>query len=132
LLLGGGAGHILAIVAVVVSSIPWWAKVAFIAGAAFSLARFGYRYGASRGRGFIARVEKMDERWRLESGDGVVHWARLTSGYAHPLIIILNFRLESGRQRSLTLLPDSADSDVLRRMRVWLRTQSDQDESKQS
>lgn len=124
LLLGGGASHVLASAAVIVSSIPWWIKAGFIVGIALSLAWFGYCHGYPRGRRFIVRVELLNGRWRLESGDSVEHWARLTDGYAHPLVIILNFRLEEGRPQSLVLLPDSADADALRRMRVWLRTRS--------
>ncbi|HAS51772.1 MAG TPA: hypothetical protein DCS21_08555 [Gammaproteobacteria bacterium] len=89
-----------------------------------SLVWFGYGYGAVKGRRFIARIEWLDGRWRLETGDGGVHHGQVTGGYAHPLIVIVNFRLDDGRSRSLTLLPDAADSDDLRRLRVWLRTQS--------
>ena len=72
--------------------------------------------------------------WRLAAGNR--RWKRsiapgLTGGYAHPSIVILNFRLESGRRRSLALLPDAADAEALRRLRVWLRTRQDEDEPDQ-
>ncbi len=51
-----------------------------------------------------------------------MHHGHLASGYAHPLIVILNFRLENGRRRSLTLLPDTVAGDELRRLRSWLLT----------
>lgn len=38
-----------------------------------------------------------------------------------PLLIVLRYRAPAGQVRSLTLLPDSADSDALRRLRVTLR-----------
>lgn len=123
LLLSGGVGHFLAGIAVIVSSIPWWVQVGFFAAIVLSLVQFGYGYGYSHGCRFIRRIEWLDERWQLVTGDGGQHRGRLMSGYAHPLIVILNFRLENGHRRSLTLLPDSADADELRRMRVWLRTQ---------
>ena len=129
LLLGGGVGHLLAFVAVIVSSIPGWVKAGLIAGIALSLSELAYRYGYPCGNGFIARVALLDESWQLETGDGHRYRGQLTSGYAHPFIVILNFRLENGKRRSLTLLPDCADADGLRRIRVWLRTQSDKDAS---
>jgi hypothetical protein len=125
LLLGGGVGHLLAGVAVVVSNIPWWVKTGLITGIILSLVWFGYGYGYRCGRKFIARVELLDERWRWVTGDGGQHRGQLISGYAHPLMVILNFQLESGQRWSLTLLPDSANADELRRIRVWLRTRMD-------
>lgn len=125
LLSGGLLVHGLAGAAVVVASLPWWVQAAFIAGIALSLIGFGYHHGARRSRGFIARIELLDGRWRLETGDGAEYWGRLTGGYAHPLAVILNFRLKSGGRRSVTLLPDAADPDALRRVRVWLRTSRD-------
>ena len=128
LLLASGSGaHLLAGVAVVVCSLPLWIKAGLIVAIALALGRFTWRYGYRRGRGFIARIELLDGVWRLETGDGTLHRAGLTDGYAHPGIVILNFRLESGGRRSLVLLPDAADSEALRRLRVWLRTRRDED-----
>jgi len=128
LLVSGGGAHVLAGVAVVVSSLPLWIKVGWIAGIGLMLLRFGWQYGYRRGHGFIARIELLDGVWRLETGDGSVHRARLTGGYAHPGIVILNFRLENGGRRSLALLPDAADAEALRRLRVWLHTRRDEDQ----
>ena len=112
----------MAVVAVVVSSIPWWIKAGFIVGIAWSLARLGRRYGQIHSADFITGLELIDGRWRLETRAGSVHHGHLASGYAHPLIVILNFRLENGRRRSLTLLPDTVAGDELRRLRSWLLT----------
>lgn len=128
LLVSSGGAHVLAGVAVVASSLPLWVKAGFIAGITLALARFVWQYGYRRGRGFIARIERLDGVWRLETGDGNAHRARLTGGYAHPVIVILNFRLESSGRRSLALLPDAADAEALRRLRVWLRTRQGEDE----
>jgi len=127
LLVAGGGFHLLAGIAVAVCGLAPMIKVAGAVGIAVSMAWFGYRYGHRRGRGFIARIESLDGRWRLEAGAGAMHRADLSDGYAHPLIAILNFRLDDGRRRSLTLLPDSAAPDALRRLRVWLRTSRDAD-----
>ena len=129
LLACGGGAPLLGGVAVLVGGVPPWIKAGFIVGIALALVRFVWRYGHRRGRGFIARLELLDEAWRLETGDGTPHRARLTSGYAHPGIVILNFRLESGGRRSLALLPDAVDSETLRRLRVWLRVRRDEDEA---
>ncbi len=128
LLIGGGVSHVLAGAAVLVSSVPLGIKVGWIAGIALALAWFIWRYGHRDGRRFMACIELVDGRWRLEMGDGRSHRAQLTSGYAHPQLLILNFRLKNGRSRALTLLPDAADPDALRKLRVWLRTRPDEPE----
>lgn len=131
MLISGGIGHLLTGVAVVVSTVPFWVKAGFIVGIMLALVRFGWQYGYRRGRGFISRIELLDGRWRIKAGDGTIHHARLTGGYANSGIIILNFRLESGGRRSLALLPDAADAEALRRLRVWLRTRTGVDEPDQ-
>ena len=124
LLIGGGIGHLLAGIAVVISTVPFWAKAGLLAGIVLALVRFGWQYGYRPGRGFISHIELLDGRWRIETGDGTSRHAWLTGGYAHPGIVILNFRLETGGRRSLTLLPDAADAETLRWLRVWLRTRT--------
>ena len=128
LLISGGIGHLLAGLAVAVCSLPLWIKTGLIVGIALALIRFGWQYGYPHGRGFLVRIELLDGRWLLETGDGIRYHAGLIDGYAHPGIVILNFRLESGEQRSLVLLPDAAEREALRRLRVWLRTRRDEDE----
>ena len=129
LLAGSGFVHGLASIAAIVASVPLWIKAGLLAGIGLSLVWTGYRYGWPRGGGFITRVELLDGRWCLETGDGVRHPACLIGGYAHPGIVVLNFRLESGWRRSLALLPDAVDSESLRRLRVWLRIRRDEDGS---
>ena len=129
LLIGSGVAHGLAGVATIVASVPLWAKVGLLIGTSLSLAWTGYRYGWRGGGGFITCVELLDGRWRLETGDGIQHPAKLTGGYAQPGIVVLNFRLEGGWWRSVALLPDAVDSETLRRLRVWLRTRRDEDGS---
>ncbi len=128
LLVGGGLSHVLAGAAVLVSNIPLGVKAGLIAAIGLSLAWFGWRYGNRAGRGFIARIELLDGRWRLETGDGRVYRVQLTGGYAHVYCLILHFRLENGWSQALTLLPDAADPEALRELRVWLRTRRDQPE----
>ncbi|MDG4555389.1 MAG: hypothetical protein P9E24_14270 [Candidatus Competibacter sp.] len=129
LLASSGILHGVAGIAAIVASVPLWVKTGLLAGIGLSLAWTGYRYGWRRGGGFITRVELLDGRWRLETGDGVRHPAWFIGGYAHPSLVILNFRLGNRRRRSLALLPDSVDPETLRRLRVWLRTRRAEDES---
>lgn len=126
MLAAGATLHLLAGFAVLSSSVPTGVKTAFMAALGLSLSGLGFRHGMARGSGFIAGVERLDGRWRLQAGDGGAQPARLTGGYACPSIIILNFRLDDGRCRSLTLLPDSADAESLRRLRVLLRVGRDE------
>lgn len=129
LLIGSGVAHGLAGVATIVASVPLWVKAGLLASIGLSLAWTGYRYGWRCGGGFISRIELLDGRWRLETGDGIQHPAKLTGGYAQPGIVVLNFRLEGGWRRSVALLPDAVNSETLRRLRVWLRTRRDEDGS---
>lgn len=128
LLTSGGIGHLLAGIAVAVCSLPLWIKTGLIVGIALALIRFGWQYGYLHGPGFLVRIELLDGRWLLETGDGTRYHAGLIDGYAHPGIVILNFRLENGERRSLALLPDTAEPNALRRLRVWLRTRQDENE----
>ena len=121
LLVVGGAVHVLAAIAVLIAALPIGLKVVFSLGLALSLAWFWACYGLRRWRNYIARITWVDGRWRLENGVGALLAAELIDGYSHPSVVILNFRLETKRRRSLTLLPDSTDPDSLRRLRVFLR-----------
>ncbi len=122
LFIGGVNGHLFAGVAVVISATPLWIKTGLIASILLSLIRWGFQYSKPYGHRLITRLELLDGRWRLETSDGVIHHAQLRDGYAHPGLVILNFRLDTGQHQSLTLLPDATDAESLRRLRVWLRT----------
>ncbi|NJM12543.1 MAG: hypothetical protein HC889_12315, partial [Synechococcaceae cyanobacterium SM1_2_3] len=94
LLMGGGIGHLLAGVAVIISTAPLWIKAGLVIGIALALVRFGWRYGNRHSPAFVTGIELLDGRWRLETGDGMRYHAGLTGGYAHSSVVILNFRLE--------------------------------------
>ena len=123
----GGVTHLLAAVAVMVSSLAAWFKIGLIAGIGLALLRFGWRYGHHTGPGFISGVALAEDRWHLRTGTGACQNAIWSGGYAHTLLVILHFRLEHGRPRSLVVLPDAADPDGLRRLRVWIRTRATSD-----
>ncbi|MBL8251192.1 MAG: hypothetical protein JNK31_05955 [Candidatus Competibacter sp.] len=129
LLVAGAVVHVLAGVAALSSGVPPAVKAAFVVALGLSLAWLGFRYGWQRSPGFIGTVEWADGRWRLHTGDGRVRSARLSGGYGHPLIVILNFRLEGGWPLALALLPDAAHSENVRRLRVLLRVWRDADDA---
>jgi hypothetical protein len=52
----------------------------------------------------------------------------LPGSFVAPALCVLRLRIDDGRVYALTLLPDSADADALRRLRLclrWARTRSD-------
>lgn len=121
----GGLTHGLAGLAVVLAGVPMGLKAGFILGLGLSAVWLGWRNGSHRYYQFIVRIALLDGHWRLQTRDGLIHPARLRGGCIHPLITILNFHLDQGRSRSITLLPDSAEAEDLRRLRVWLRVYRD-------
>ena len=66
---------------------------------------------------------QVDGQWLLEDAAHQSHIALLMpSSYLHARLLILNFKLvESGRRRTVILLPDSLDVQTLRRLRSRLR-----------
>ncbi|MDS4069255.1 MAG: hypothetical protein RKO24_06510, partial [Candidatus Competibacter sp.] len=76
LLVSGSSVRLLSGIAVVVCNLPLWIKAGLFAGIALASIGFVWQYGYRRGRGFIARLEPLDGRWRLEMGDGAFHCAR--------------------------------------------------------
>lgn len=113
--------HQLAGGAALLAAIPMGAKVGVSIGLILSLAWLSYRYACRSSSGFIVSIEALDGRWRLTMGNGAIQQVSLIGAYAHPLLIILNFRFESGWRRSLALLPDAATAEERRRLRAWLR-----------
>ena len=71
--------------------------------------------------GYQALYWDSDDQWWLtgQNGDELVA-ELLPLAYVHPLILVLRFQVQ-GRARSLVLLPDSADGDLLRQLRVRLK-----------
>lgn len=119
--LGGVILHLLAAGAALLAAIPIGAQVGVGIGLILSLAWLSYRYAYQSSPGFIVSIEVLDGRWRWTMGNGTIQQVSLIGAYAHPLLIILNFRFESGWRRSLALLPDAATAEERRRLRAWLR-----------
>lgn len=64
-----------------------------------------------------------DGRMRLHTRDGQEQEVRvLGSSYVSGWLTVLNLRTAAGRKcRSVVMLPDTADAEGYRRLRVWLR-----------
>jgi hypothetical protein len=60
------------------------------------------------------------ERWLLIGADGRSAALCLHRAVVWPLLLVLEFR-GTGRRESVLLLPDSAEPEQLRRLRVYLR-----------
>lgn len=61
---------------------------------------------------------------RLQTQDGEEAWRDVEvmgDSFVSTALIVLRYRTPGGQVRTLTLLPDSADADSLRRLRVSLR-----------
>lgn len=115
LLLAGMTG--LAWAALGLAALPVWAGLGLGAGAA-ALALRAWR-GASRPVRLRLRSDG-GVQLRAEAGD----WADIAvhdDSFVSAALIVLRCRTADGQAHALALLPDSADADALRRLRVWLR-----------
>ncbi len=114
LLLGMAA---LALVAVYLAALPGVFKLA-LGMAVVGLSVRGWRGAAPRARLRVAadgRLQNLDDRaeWRDVEIQG--------DSFVSTTLIVLRYRAADGALRTLSLLPDSADADDLRRLRVLLR-----------
>ena len=86
------------------------------------------RYALLKGKYAVSEIiVKSNNEYVLAMGDKRYVQAVLRRGsYVHPLLLVLNFKLKRWPWYiSVPLLTDSADEDVLRRLRVRLRTMRD-------
>ncbi|MFO1434755.1 MAG: protein YgfX [Candidatus Competibacteraceae bacterium] len=83
------------------------------------------RYGNSRSRWFIDGIGcSRDGQWTLRSAAGTLKTVELLSSYVYFSAVILTFAAGKFRLYPLVVLPDSADPDSVRRLRVWLQNSS--------
>lgn len=78
---------------------------------------------AGYGRGAIAHLlwHGEDGRWQVGTADGRSEAATLLgSSVVWPRLVVLNFRLDSGRRATRVLLGDETDAESLRRLRARL------------
>lgn len=118
------AGHAAAIAAIALLPIPWWLRAA---GCAFLLASAVatiYRRALLKGSGACVRLRLMrDGSCQLHLVDQRVIRAKLCRGwFVSPQLVVLRLACPGERySRGIALLPDSADADDLRRLRIFLR-----------
>jgi len=84
---------------------------------------FNYaRYGNSRSRWFIDRLSwSADGQWTLHTAVGTIKPVGLTGSYVHSQVVILTFTTGKFSSYPLVILPDSADPNTVRRLRVCLQ-----------
>jgi len=115
LLLLGGVG--LALAAILLAEVP--AAAAFALGAVvIGLGLWGWRQAAPTSSLRIA------PDGRLQCLDDAAEWHDaevLDDSFVSTALIVVRYRTADRQVRALTLLPDSADADTLRRLRVSLR-----------
>ena len=104
--------------------LPAWAKVILGLAIVASLAHALLRHALLRSPGCLKAIEFRDNDCAAaQTRDGTWHEARvLGTSYVSPLLSVINLRLE-GRvfARHVLIVPDNADAECFRRMRVWLR-----------
>ncbi len=123
LLLGMAA---LALAAIGLAALPAWVRLVLGAGV-IGLATRGWKIAGRR-----ERLRAVADG-RLQCSDGQGGWSDIEvqgDSLVSPALVVLRYRTAADRRvRSLALLPDSAEADDLRRIRVslrWLRrTRSD-------
>jgi toxin CptA len=112
-----GGVAFLACVAVALSGMPWWTKLAAAIAAccyaAHSLRRF-----------WLVSVRRVAwheaGHWRIAEADGAEHVAELEHAVVRGAWIVLRLQRSDGERLVLILGPDNSDADVRRRLRVRL------------
>ena len=93
-----------------------------------SLVRGVSRHALLKGKYAVTEIilKSNNEYVLAMSGERYVQAVLRRGSYVHPLLLMLNFKLKRWPWYvSVPLLTDSADEDVLRRLRVRLRTMRD-------
>lgn len=74
----------------------------------------------------VVRINRHTDRtWQLQLRNGAQLDATLRhDSYLHPHLIVLNFKLTTGRRHSVVLCRDAADATALRHLRVALALES--------
>jgi len=116
--------HAAAAITVIPLDIPDWTRLVVLAAIAASLAHTIWRHALLRSRASIVAIDFFeDDHVVVQASDGSRHEARiLGTSYVSPLLSAINLRL-AGRTfaRHVLIVPDNADVDAFRRVRVLLR-----------
>ena len=120
LVLSHGTG----IVAVMALPICVWLRLVLGLGVVIGLVH-GFRSQVLRKGAFALRAVELDgvNGWSLYTAKGVARDASLLpSSFVRPWLTVLNFSVGRFGRRSVILLPDAVDGEILRRLRVRVRT----------
>ncbi len=119
-----GACHLLALISLYYCQLPSaWITVALAIGICASCAFNLDRYGNRHSRWFTQQIyQTADGNWTLCTATGTAYTARLLASYRHPACIILRFSGTGLAPRSVIILPDAANPEAIRRLRVYLQT----------
>lgn len=113
---------LLAIVAVILSRLPW----PFQLGACVLVVLYGgYSLRRLRRQPLASVGWHADDTWTLNLADGRQAQGQLRSGRVLGPLIVLRLAWPQGGETALTLLPDSVDGDTRRRLRMRLSAVSD-------
>jgi toxin CptA len=117
-------GHLLAAASALALPVPLWSRLGLLVligvSAAASLKRHALR--SSPGACTALEVHRDGSaQWSLRSG-AVLDGRLLGESFVSPLLTVVRLRRDdNGRREAVVLLPDSAEADALRALRVWLR-----------
>ena len=115
--------HCLAAASLLVADLPVAVMLSLGLLIAVSLGCNYTHYADPHSRWFIDRLFWSAEgNWTLHTADGQEKTVRLLSSYVHPYGVVLSFAAGRFMHCSVVILPDSADSDAIRRLRVCLQT----------
>lgn len=113
---------VLAVLAVLLSGMPWWARLSLAIAVAAGAARAVWRL---RRPALAAVGWRGDDRWMLAlPGDTEVE-GRLRSGRVLGPLIVLRLAWAPHGRAALALLPDNLDADTRRRLRMRLSASAD-------
>lgn len=115
------AAHALAVLAALVSSLPWWGK-SLLAGAIFGHLRYS-SWRHLQEPACSGLLYEADRGWRLGLNSGA--WLAvqvLSSSVVTPWFVVLHLQTGAGR-RAWLIVRDSLPSEDFRRLRVYLRLQ---------
>ncbi|MFZ5574400.1 MAG: protein YgfX [Pseudomonadota bacterium] len=99
------------------ATLPLWARL----GLGIGLGVLAVRAWRAVSRPGRLRVLADGRVQRLDATDAWEELAVCGDSFVSAALIVLRYRTADGRAHALTLLPDSADADALRRLRVSLR-----------
>ena len=118
------ASHGVTIIAIAVMPVYWWFRLLACALVLMSAATLIYRRAMLKGDRACIRLKVMhDGSCELEMADKRVITGALRRGwFVAPQLIVLRIACPTERwSRGIALLPDSANADDLRQLRIFLR-----------